>query len=68
MAEVAERLGFVNKRSYLLTVLVTVEKGKDVDEDEVLDRIMQECDYSVDYEDSECKIVKTQLLDGEKNA
>lgn len=61
----ANDLGLTKTQSFSLTVLVKVEYSENMSPDEILDRVMQECDYSVDYEDSECKIVKTQLLDGE---
>lgn len=61
----ANDLGSTKTQSFSLTVLVKVEYSEDMSPDEILDRVMQECDYSVDYEDSECKIINTQLLDGE---
>ena len=61
----ASELGLTKTQSFSLTVLVKVEYSEDMSPDEILDRVMQECDYSVDYEDAECQIIKTQLLDGE---
>ena len=61
----ASKLGLTKTQSFSLTILIKVEYSEDMSTDEILDRVMQECDYSVDYEDAECKIIKTQLLDGE---
>ena len=61
----ANDLGLTKIQSFSLTVLVKVEYSEYMNPDEIHDRVMQECDYSVDYEDSECKIINTQLLDGE---
>ena len=61
----ANDLGLTKIQSFSLTVLVKVEYSEYMNPDEILDRVMQECDYSVDYEDSECKINNSQLLDEE---
>ena len=53
----------MRKVTVYFVVKATVEVVDDTDDDDIVDRVVQETDYGFGYKDDVCEIVDTQLID-----